>query len=334
MGNFNGTIKKHRNHSLDLLKFIASFLIVCIHFRIFGETGKFVVVIARFAVPVFFMISGYYSYKDNCERVRKKLFNILKLYIGVVVLYFCFNVLVKVLGGQYREAIWYISTYFRIQYTSKSIIFNESITAMHLWFLGALIYSYVIRYFVLKAKIKDNIIYILSAVLLSVHLVLGIGVTALGIETPAFLMNNYVLRNFLFMGFPLFTLGQFIKKKESVILEKVSGKIIALILLLWLAESFIVYRIDWTKDLYFGSVFAAFALFTIALKMKHKTYHPKVIALSGTTTYVYLIHVMLGEIISMTILQNVKLYLCIQPFVVFAVSVGIALLLNRNTASK
>ena len=174
----------------------------------------------------------------------------------------------------------------------------------------------------------------MSAVLLSVHLVLGIGVTALGIETPAFLMNNYELRNFLFMGFPLFTLGQFIKKKESVILEKVSGKIIALILLLWLAESFIVYRIDWTKDLYFGSVFAAFASFTIALKMKHKTYHPKVIALSGTTTYVYLIHVMLGEIISMTILQNVKLYLCIQPFVVFAVSVGIALLLNRNTASK
>ena len=69
---------KHRNHSLDFLKFIASFLIVCIHFKVFGQTGNLISVIARFAVPVFFMISGYYAYNDDENKLKYKVTKIIK----------------------------------------------------------------------------------------------------------------------------------------------------------------------------------------------------------------------------------------------------------------
>ena len=117
---------KQRNYSLDLLKFIASFFIVCIHFKVFGEVGDFIVVLSRFAVPVFFMISGYYSFNDDTVKLKQKIINILKFYFCAVVLYACFNVITMVFNGQLAEAKWYISTYLRIQYTSKNLLFNES----------------------------------------------------------------------------------------------------------------------------------------------------------------------------------------------------------------
>ena len=206
-------MKKQRNYSLDLLKFISSFLIVCIHFKISGKTGELITIIARFAVPVFFMVSGYYSYNDDEHHIKNKILNILKLYFFAFVIYFCYNVATKMLSGQVREALWYVSTYLRPRYVLPAILFNESNTAMHLWFLGSLLYSYLIQWCVVKFKIKDNIVYILSCALLLIHIALGIGLSVIGIETPDFLTKNYMLRNFLFMGFPLFTLGQFIRKK-------------------------------------------------------------------------------------------------------------------------
>ena len=79
-------IKPTRNYSLDLLKFISSFMIVCIHFKFFGTAGEFITVVSRFAVPVFFMISGYYSYGAEEKKIRSKIFNILKLYLIALVL--------------------------------------------------------------------------------------------------------------------------------------------------------------------------------------------------------------------------------------------------------
>ena len=250
------------------------------------------------------------------------------MYIGAFILYFCFNVLVKVFNGQYREAIWYISTYLRIQYTSKIILFNESITAMHLWFLGSLIYLYVIRYFIIKSKVNDNIIYALSCLILLINLVLGIGFSAMGIALPSFLLKNYIMRNFLFIGFPFFTLGQFIKSREEVILNKVTGRIIALLILLSIIDTFVVYRIDSSKDLYVGSVLLSFALFILALKLKEKEYNKNMITLFNTNTGVYLIHVMAGDILAMTGLENFRFYLYLRPVFIFIVSVIVCLLIS------
>lgn len=322
-------IDKKRNYSLDLLKLVSSFMVVCIHFRTYGVLGEMSIILARFAVPVFFMVSGYYAYSDNCIRIKRKISNIVRLYVYALVLYFCFNIAVKLLSGQGREAIWYVSTYLRIRYVAPAVLFNESITAMHLWFFGALIYSYVLRYFAVKFKVKDNILLVISCLLLMVHLALGIGLFAIGVELPAFLQKNYIIRNFLFMGFPLFSIGGYIRKKEEALLCRFSGKLVFLFIVLGVSEIFFVHGIDWTKDLYIGSLLLSFALFVLALKMKDKSYNPRLISIFYTSTDVYLIHVMIGEILSRTVLDNMMWYLYLKPVIIFAVSVVLSLLMNK-----
>ena len=47
-----------RNKSLDAVKAIAACLVVCIHVSFPGQAGQLVKVLARCAVPFFFMVSG------------------------------------------------------------------------------------------------------------------------------------------------------------------------------------------------------------------------------------------------------------------------------------
>ncbi len=49
-----------RYDGLDVLKCICAFLVVCIHAAFLGDVGKIVEVIARIAVPIFFMITGFF----------------------------------------------------------------------------------------------------------------------------------------------------------------------------------------------------------------------------------------------------------------------------------
>ncbi|CMY52615.1 transmembrane protein [Streptococcus pneumoniae] len=49
--------KKRENETLYILKVWATFSVIAIHFGFLGQIGVFYKVLARFAVPLFFMIS-------------------------------------------------------------------------------------------------------------------------------------------------------------------------------------------------------------------------------------------------------------------------------------
>ena len=57
----------HVYKTLDLLKFIMSFLVVAIHTRGIASNTSLLGLdyIWRFAVPIFFLISGFFLYKSN-----------------------------------------------------------------------------------------------------------------------------------------------------------------------------------------------------------------------------------------------------------------------------
>ena len=49
-----------RADNIDILKAICAFLIVCIHVPFPGRVGAYFTALTRIAVPVFFMITGYF----------------------------------------------------------------------------------------------------------------------------------------------------------------------------------------------------------------------------------------------------------------------------------
>ncbi len=74
-----------RNSGIDILKVICSFLVICIHKRFLGVAGEYIRALSRVAVPVFFIISGYYLQMKSEDYMgrggKKRLFKILKLII-------------------------------------------------------------------------------------------------------------------------------------------------------------------------------------------------------------------------------------------------------------
>lgn len=54
-----------RNHVLDAEKAAAAYMVVFLHLHFPGVTGDIFNAAARFAVPFFFMISGYFCWRKD-----------------------------------------------------------------------------------------------------------------------------------------------------------------------------------------------------------------------------------------------------------------------------
>ena len=62
--------EQSRADNIDILKATCAFLIVCIHVPFPGVIGKYFTALTRIAVPVFFMITGYF-YFDVEEKTAR-----------------------------------------------------------------------------------------------------------------------------------------------------------------------------------------------------------------------------------------------------------------------
>lgn len=71
-----------RNKTLDLIKLLSAYAVIFIHFRMPGIPGAFADALSRFAVPLFFVISGYYAFGNDNKKLKRKALNIGKLYLS------------------------------------------------------------------------------------------------------------------------------------------------------------------------------------------------------------------------------------------------------------
>lgn len=149
-----------RNTSLDLLKLIAAYMVVFIHVNFSGMFGEYVIAAATFAVPLFFMVSGYFSYNSDVSKILKKAKHIIMMFcISEVIYIIYFFIEFKILGNPYAFRS-YIKQGLEFYNLVKFLLYNETHIIVHLWFLPALLYCYIIFYIVKKANISNKICYI------------------------------------------------------------------------------------------------------------------------------------------------------------------------------
>lgn len=313
--------EKSRNMSLDVLKLIASYVVVFIHFKFSGLTGDIVDALARFAVPVFFMISGYFAYSNSTEKLISKMKNIIKIYFLGAVIYICFYGILTLCDSGIKAAIWYGISYFNPVFIFKFVVFNLPKSSEHLWFLVALIYVYGLHYFVVKWKIKDCVYLWIGVVLLAIHLLLGVGLSSMGIVIPI-----CVIRNFLFMGYPFYCIGMLIRKNEDLVHKKITYKRAMILILIGVIETVISYFICGGNELYIGSVLVAVALLIISLKTKNIQINEKIIKLSQTSTGIYLIHIVVGYSLERIVTADMPMVKNVLPVLVCIITTFIVLL--------
>lgn len=211
---------KMMNHQLDLYKGVACILVIFIHISVPEPVNAFVMSLAKAAVPLFFVVSGYYAHDYSTARLPSryfaKIFRSVKLLLVASTVYAIFNaVILFAKGGRQVKSLIFandvtVDNIARFVFLCKpEQLFRIS---PHMWFLFALTYAYVAFYFIANRG------WYRLAYMMSLVFVVGYIMT-FEILVPA----NYVeleygfRRNFFVTGFPFFTMGFAIRRNEEFV---------------------------------------------------------------------------------------------------------------------
>ena len=280
----------------------------------------------RFAVPVFFLISGYYSYfSDNNIAKQKYKKRAIKLLILIVIsnlIYFIFDIIT----GKTALTNELLQNKFSARSIFNFLILNVSPTSGHLWFLNSLLYCYIIYLIMSKFGISHKKLYKYIPILLITNIMMGEIAYTMKVYT-----TSMYYRNFLFTGLPFFTLGYLINDKQEKIKNKISNKMISITIILS-CILIVLERLSTGKiELFIGTIFLSVSLFIWCVLNSNKL-NFKVLSWIGEKLYTY-IYIMQGIVIELLReyqigigLENSKVCY-INTIIVFLLTVGISIII-------
>lgn len=293
------TLKTARNQTMECLKLLAAVFVVFIHIKFPGRLGELMTCLARFAVPLFFTISGYFTYQAKSSRLGKRILHILKLQLLGLVVYFGWKSFLTLwTGGDLPEFLRFaIPDTYRL---SRWIVVSIDPYWGHLWFLPALALSYGILWGYLRFFEEKTVdyrpLYLVSTLLMILQLTFGEFFPAAGMELPI-----YIYRNAFFCGLPFLTLGIFLREYRERIQKafRLTEKKLVLIIFASMAFSAMEWHGIGTCEMYTGTVLAVAAMVLLAGSQPTVSRHPlaaRVIArLGSVSTGVYLLHMAVME---------------------------------------
>lgn len=315
----------NRNYCLDFVKGIACICVVFMHCEFPGKLGILVQCVARFCVPYFFMVSGYFSYYKDGRKfpAQRKIKHIFTIVAAVSIFYLMFGLFQKV----------FMDVGFTV--SAKDIIYfallnKPIIIVSQMWFLFALLYVYIIYAIVDKMKLQ-RIAYYMVPVLIGMYIILAQGMHLMG-----FSIQNPVYRNFLIEGFPLFMLGHLIHKNEEKLTERFSNKLLLTLIgtctVLCIVERYILGR-DFGINICTFPQVAAIFLFAV----KNRNIGEKNILTKLGTRYsmfVYILHPFVWHSFEYIYLKagisqnNAALYL--MPVIVLSVTIVLSVIVEKT----
>ena len=260
-------MKKQRWTCIDILKCLAALAVVEIHKPLKVQSGAELLILCRFAVPVFFMITGFfYSETVAHRRELKQIGKILTITIGANLFYLIWKVLLALENGNnIKDALL---ARFEERMPEDFILWNFSPLSPHLWYLQALVYVLVIAFIVEHLGLR-KLAYLAVPVLLAGNLIKGnYSLLLLGKDY----CHVYYARNFLYCGLPFFWLGcLFGERKEALegcLDKKKMTLLLGGILVFWnmaLMEQRWLTKMNalGTEEEYGGTIFLAVCIFLL-----------------------------------------------------------------------
>lgn len=309
---------KERNITLDYFKIILSILVINIHapfVSIYPPTDSgfwsqlgyvsgwfFSHGITKIAVPLFFIINGFFLDLSNTSKVIKYIKRLFIMYIA--------------------WALFYLPMYYPYLDTATFIrVFATGF--FHLWYLPGLIGAIVILFFVNKI-IKNKIILILIAIIL-----FGIGYM-IQMKDPYTNVEMIKYRNCLFFGFPFVLFGYLLKTFN---IKQLKSKVIILITIgfvFLMSESYLYMIQQKTNNLMFSLLILCPALFIFVLQHSKTGIDKSEGVISQLSTAVYYIHPMVLRWTSLLFAVNIISF----PYIVITSLVTGVLLIKCNKYFK
>ena len=246
-------MKKKRNEALNVLEGVACICVVMLHCSFPGDVGRILYGVSRFAVPLFFAVSGYFVYSEEWAKVRRTLpdkgKHIAVLFLGTEILYFIWHILRPFLiHGNFMGAAEWLAAEFTTKNILDFIIFQKTLIGDVSWFLVALLMCYLVTFPIAKYNIW-NTCTLLIIHLLCINILLGEFGTFAGIK-----IQWYWSSTFWLLGFPCYALGFWMRIREEKIRKLLTpGRTLAIILATG-ALSVIERAVTGENQLYFSNI--------------------------------------------------------------------------------
>lgn len=293
-----------RNVCIDTLKGIGCIFVIFIHIRFPEDTtiGKFIFMFTWFAVPMFFMVSGFYSYNNTVNVLIKKSFKILHILILSTGLY----------------SVYSLFTTFAFTNTTRQLVKTFILSDFHfcngghLWFLSALFYSYLIFAMATKYKLNKKIYYLIIPLFILRFIVKYFYIDI------AYLHDNVFLT-----GLPYFLIGNLIAENKKIIKTKIN--VILPIIISLSGIGIIGMRRFMPIDMsYIGVIIYTIGLFLFAIV--RPTFKIKCLSILGEkySLYIYVFHMLIIYWIG-----NRVSYYWLAPIIVCIISIIFSIIFSK-----
>lgn len=329
-------MRNGRNERLDVIRCIGAYCVVFIHVPLPGTLGVIVNCLARFAVPLFFLSAGYFSFGAEAQVLRSRAWKSLKLLGLACILPALLECSVMVGKGEPLSGYlpWLVQPEHILEFLALQLL--PFTYAAPLWFLAALAMIYLLWWALTSWLGAKNLPYPLLAVLaaaaLAVHLGLGEGRALLGLEP----VQSVLLRNLWLDGLPFFALGTWMGSRRDALKRRLSLKRCYVLVGLGALLALLARTRTGYLDLHFGAVLMALGAMGAAIcapELKRRNGAAHCLAKGGSITFaVYSLHVPVYGLIKeggryLPAVQALKDSPVLLPLVVAAVTTGLSLAL-------
>lgn len=313
------------NTMLNLLKGVACMGVVFIHMPFPGHFGEIISILSGFAVPLFFMIAGYYSFDKGPELIKRRLTKIIKIFIYGYACFFAYGMGSAIINHQLTT---WLAGNFNWKTPIQYLLFCTINFAVPLWYLIAMIETYFVWLFIVK-KQKEKLVIKLIPILFLLQIILWTFCETCGLAW------NWNI-NFVTRALPWYLMGYFFhtdggKKFESIKTLKLTILAIVGCLITIIPATFDL----WLNFSCIGYVPFTLALFVIALKYPN-TSISKLLENIGSrlSLNIYIFHPIIGWLCR-DICQNILIintdgvvYSWCRPFIVLLLSIAFSLIIE------
>lgn len=312
----------NRSYSIDIFRFIGACAVVLLHVSYGNLTNEVVLLlcwIGRWAVPFFFIVSGYFFYHNYVRHGDKALVNTLKKLLAIILVANLVYLPVRMVRhGRAWDKVFTLELF-----TSN----------YHLWFVNALVIGYLVLWLLLIRGWEKRLLPVAHlALLFSLFTYAYAPVAGLVIDRNFSMM--VLALPLLIYGFTASKTG-FFEKRFTLL----SGVLIAVAgFVLQSAEMMLVYRLTGrsphNQEVVFGSLLFALGMLVLALKVpvsrevRLAAYGRKY----ALPIYLYhaLVIILFTGLINHFALADHPLVLWLNPFVCVLVTVSLIWLLDKK----
>lgn len=304
-----------RYYGLDTAKFVASFAVVCLHTsygKLDGNIVELIRLFSRWAVPYFFIVSGFFSSLQSTNRPSAlfskggRIYRLVKLFIVAQLVY---GSLQLIREGSLLHKGYFIGFYY------------------HLWFIPSLIIgTLIVQYFV---SIRRYIILgLLCVLILFIELLLNYGWITLN-EISCIAVR-------MLLSLPFIAIGMLFARKDVFkIFEGKVWLILALIVIGFglesetlISSSLSLFNIEFSLSIFLLTIY----IFVIGLLRSNKSVFSFLGEKYSLFIYLYhpLVYLVLTIIIKYLVPEHVEYVKMIYPILCFTITLTLAYILHRK----